>query len=380
MKLHFFGGIKLKIKGVNQERNFSDLANKYPLFKIKRFSQTEAQFSVYLKNEKAILKNLNKYGFHVESIKRFGLLYRLKKFAMSWGIISALFFGLVFFILNSFFIFQINIIGEERLTSAQIENCLFESGLKKYALKSNVNTKDLEKELIKKLDDLSLVSIIIKGNTLIVSVKEKILNEEYENSGKFTPLEAKFSGEITKITLIQGTLKVKVGDIVHAGEILVEPFIIDLSGNKRGVKAEAEISARVWLCAKEEHYNSRIETVRTGKQIRFINLKFLGLNLTNTHVKDAPFKSFETVTKTTCISYFNFLPIYREEILFFETKIEIIEQPFLEHKEQIIEKAKQKSLELKNDDDILLREFHNETMLAGKIIVEYVVEVERLIS
>jgi len=109
---------------------------------------------------------------------------------------------------------------------------------------TKIGIKDVENAIIDNFDELSFVSCIIEGQTLVLNIKEKLLLEEV--FGQFRPIFAQNSGMITQIDLISGTAVVKTGDFVRKGDVLVEPFVIDTSGQKREVKANAKIYAKIY--------------------------------------------------------------------------------------------------------------------------------------
>ena len=161
------------------------------------------------------------------------------------------------------------------------------------------------------------------------------------------------------------------------------PFIlksIDSSGEKRAVKALAEINARVWYVGKQTHFVKRLESIKTGNVERYINLTFLGLNLTNNLKKEPKFANYETIMNTTCISPLNILPIYRHEILYYETKQILVEESFDAVKENILQKAKEMALNLVEECDIIKKEFSNINTENEITYVEYVIEVEKRID
>lgn len=374
------GGVKFFVKGVNQERAFTTLAQIAPLYALKRTSPTNAVFCASIKNEKLITRKLQELCITIENKKRFGILNQVLLFFKRIGILSAIGFCFAVQIALGCFVFNVKIFGNEKILNSEIFSVLEKNNFTGFVFKSSINSKQVEKIIMKEFDNISLVSVIIKGNTLVISIKEKVINDEYENVDSFAPLVSQYDGLITNINLISGTLNVKNGQIVKYGDTLVMPYIIDSSGQKRPVKAEAEITARVWYVGKQTHFAKKLQTVKTGKVERYVNLTFLGLNLTSNFQKEPSFSSFETVKNTTCISKNNILPIYRQEILYYETKQILVEENFDDVKENILQKAKEMALNLVGKCDIIKREFYSTNSQNEITFVEYVVEVERRID
>ena len=270
-------------------------------------------------------------------------------------------------------------VGLEKINQEEVYSILSNQNVTTFCKKKDISLSSLEKTLSKNIENISLVSAIIKGNTLVISIKEKVQNDEVDNLDNFQPLVSKFDGQITNIKLVQGTLKVNVGDMVKVGQILVEPYILDSSNNKRAVKPIAEIEARVWQTFKTEHKESKIVSRRTGKEQVVENLIFMGLNLTNFH-NECDFPSYELKIDTICISNNNILPIYRQKITYYEMETILIEEKFEENKEKIFEEIKQKALLYLDKCDIIKNEYFNVNKINGQYVVEYVVEIIKRID
>lgn len=380
MNMKLLGGIKLCVKGVNQERNFNSLIKDVEIYNLKRTSHTNAEFCVKFKNYKNLTKNLKKHNFEVINQKKYGFIGVFSDFLKRWGIIFALCFFAVGFIVFSNFVFSTQIIGLEKIEYSNIKSVLQQNNYVGLILKDSINTKQVENIIMDNFDNISLVSVMIKGNTLVVSIKEKVINDEYENKDNFKPLLSKYSGLITDINLIQGTLKVQVGDIVKVGDVLVEAFIYDSSHQKQSIEPKAEITAKVWYVGKENHFSVRLETVRTGNVKTISYLTFMGLFLSTPPSQTDLFANYESITSVSCISNNNILPIYRHLIVYYETEKVQIEEDFESVKENILQKAKQKALQLVEEYDIISKEYFNMSTVSNVTFVEYVIEVTKRID
>ena len=204
---------------------------------------------------------------------------------------------------------------------------------------------------------------------MIVNVQEKVINEEEHNLGNFKPLTASMSGRITEIKLIQGTLKVKAGDIVKKGDILVEPHIIDSSGNIKEVMAQAEIYAEVWLEGRSTHYDSCYKTIKTGKKVEKQDIYFLNQPIYLDKV-DIDFLEYETSFKQTYLSY-SLLPLVLRKTIVEETQTILEEIPFEIVRKQKVEEAKNFALS-KAQNKSVINEYHTINSNNGVTIVSYV--------
>ena len=275
--------------------------------------------------------------------------------------------------------FKTQIIGLENITKEQVINILNDNGVKGLVNKNKIDCSYLEKKISNNLNNVSLVSIIVKGNTLVVSIKEKVKNDEFENLDSFQSIKSDYDGVITDIKLVSGTMNVKVGDVVRKGDELVLPYIFDSSGQKRSVEAKAEIYAKVYLKEQESFYDMQIITQRTGKSINMINLYSLGVKIFSNQKQIELFENYETEKSVKKISLNNILPVYKETITFFETQTIQVKNDFEQKKLEILTNLKQKTLKKVAEYDIIENERQNIFSTAGKNTVEYVLEIKKRI-
>ena len=274
------------------------------------------------------------------------------------------------------FVFKIEVYGNEKITKQEIISCLKELGVNTFTSKNSINTFELEKNISEKIPSISLVSVMTKGTSLIINLQEKVINDEYQNVGLFEPLKANLSGRIKSIKLIQGTLNCKVGDLVKENDILVYPYIIDSSGNKKSVKAEAEIVAEVWYESRITHYDECVKTYETGKTIEKNNLYFLNMPI-YVDKKDVKFNQYETKVSYTYLSSF-LIPIKIEKILYIETASKTEKVPFEDVKESLINEVKNQVYQ-KVENKSVINEYHTIISNSGINVVSYVVVVEESI-
>ena len=274
------------------------------------------------------------------------------------------------------FVFKIEVYGNEKITKQEIISCLKELGVNTFTSKNSINTFELEKNISEKIPSISLVSVMTKGTSLIINLQEKVINDEYQNVGLFEPLKANLSGRIKSIKLIQGTLNCKVGDLVKENDILVYPYIIDSSGNKKSVKAEAEIVAEVWYESRITHYDECVKTYETGKIIEKNNLYFLDMPI-YVDKKDVKFNQYETKVSYTYLSSF-LIPIKIEKILYIETASKTEKVPFEDVKESLINEVKNQVYQ-KVENKSVINEYHTIISNLGINVVSYVVVVEESI-
>ena len=251
-----------------------------------------------------------------------------------------------------------------------------EYGISPFVNQSSIDCEAVEKYLTSKFDKLSLVSVIKKGNSLIINVKEKIVNDEYENIESFVPLVSNLNGRILSIKLIQGTLNVKVGDLISKGDVLVEPYIYDSSNELKKVKPQAEIIAEIWHEETYTHYDRQIVTKRTGNTYVEKQISLCGIDLMKT--EGCNYSSYEKEISESKFSVF--LPIKSKTITYYETVKEVVIEPFEDVKESLIEKCRKNALLKVEDCEIINKEYHKLISGAGVHTIVYVIQTEKQVG
>lgn len=365
---------KFHIQSLNQEKLFNELSKSVLIFEIDRINKNEAFFECNYSDRKFIKNLLKKKNVKIISMKNSGVLTQLKNMFASVGLICAYVVFLIFYFLQSQFIWQYEVNGLEKLNKTEIVDFVKENFSNK---KPYMDTKEIELTLIENFNEISLVSCMIKGQTLVLNVKEKLLPDEMV--GEFSPIVAQKNGKITKIDLVSGTLNVGIGDFVKMGDILVFPYVFDNSGNKKSVEAEAEIWADVYNEGTCDHYEKIIKVERTGKKIEQNIITLFGLPIYQ-FKENLNFDLFETEVKKINLSNNLFLPFKMTKTVFYELKQTVVESKFEDVADEYISKAKEKALENCQNCDKIIDEFYTLRHISGITIVNYCIITQEKIG
>ncbi len=353
------------IHTLNQEKLLNELSKTFTLFEINRLSKNETTFKCSYFEYKKIEKVLKTKEIEIKYIKHQGMASKISKIATSFGLIGAIVVFSVFYFLQSQFVWQYDVQGVDKLPAVEVVSFLKENFSNR---KSEINTKNVEVALVDNFEEISFVSCMLKGQTLVVNIKEKLLPDEIY--GDFKPIKSHKSGKITKIELISGTVKVKVGDIVRAGDVLVEPYTIDTSGVIKKVEAKAKIWADVYNEGSVDHYENFIEINRTGRVCEQNEITLFGLTIYS-FKDEINFKMYETEYEDVDLIKNIFLPFKMHKTKIYELEEKVVQTKFEDVKEEYIEKAKTKALEKCENCDTIIEEFYTLRHLSGVTIVNY---------
>lgn len=364
---------KFVIHCLNQEKILNELSKFTTIEKVVRSSKTDTVFLCQTSEFKNVKKFLEDRNVEILEISHFGLKKILQKFSTSVGGIVAFAIFFVAFVIQCNFLWRFDISGLETIKKAEITAFID----KNFSKTVKIDTKALEIALANQFPRISFVSCIVKGQTLVINIKEKLIPEELE--GNFSPIVASKSGKIVKIDIVSGTAKVKVGDFVKAGQVLVEPFVEDSSGKILSVEAEAEILAEVYSIGTAEHCERKIEINRTGKTCERCDVMLFGLNI-YTFADENNFSMFETEVEEIDMVKNLVLPFKIKKTTFFELEEKIIESKFEDVKDEYVQKARQKALEIIENCDTIKEEFYTFRHVSGVTVVSYCITTEEEIG
>ena len=158
--------------------------------------------------------------------------------------------------LLSSFIWTVRVEGNERLETAELLSACEDLGVKPGVWKRGVDTAEITNRLLVQFSDISWVSVSIKGTDVTIKLAETI--EKAERIDRVTPCDivASADGVIVHITAERGTPKVKPGDVVKKGDVLISSeLLIGLEGEEQHTEytaAEGAVTARIWQRLTEE--------------------------------------------------------------------------------------------------------------------------------
>lgn len=349
------------IKNLNKEKIFKEILKITNIYDVK-IMETELSFCINGKDEKNTDKILDKKNIKICNKKNIGIHNFLKTNVLKMSIILPIFIFFIFLCICNNYIFQYKIYGLETISKNEIIEVLKNSGVDGITNKKSINRQVIENN-IQKMDRVSLVSTAIKGNVLLINIKEKVYNPEYEDKENFKPIIAEYDGIITEITIIQGTPKIRVGQIVKKGQILVSPIIQDTGGTEREVNPLADIKADIFYTTITEIADSKLEYIDTGNTFKKRQI-FMNNNIIFDDGISCKYKFYRTDIKKQYLSN-NIIPLLLVETVFIEQIESFNPNYFNTNKEIIIEKCREKTRQLFSKYEIIKDEYYEITNNAG---------------
>ena len=144
------------------------------------------------------------------------------------------------------FVWDISVYGNEDVPTAKIMRALSKFGFEYGAFGPRVCSEELADKMILEIPELSWFAVNIRGSRADVLVRERIPVPDIVDVNTPAVVIAAKSGIITKMSVLEGTPLVGVGDTVEKGDMLVSGLLGSRSLKTRAVHALAEIEARTW--------------------------------------------------------------------------------------------------------------------------------------
>ena len=352
------GYVVIIIEGYFVEKFVNICLNKQiNLWNIKRKKSGVMQANVDLKSFKNLRKIAKKTKCKVKIRKKVGLRFVFNKYKKRKTFALSLILIALLLVLNSMFIWNIEIVGETDIPNEEILSQLDSLGVKVGTLRFSIDAKRIENKIRLERQDIAWIGLDIKGTNMQVNIVEKVEKPEIINPDEYCNIISQYDGIITKISVKNGTAIVKENDVITKGQLLVMGMIEGKNVEDRYVHADAEIEAKVWRTTKKKVYLNATEVVRNGElekktQIAVKNFKI------NFYKNDTNFKMYDKITKESNMKLFSnlYIPIKIIEYEYYELQENNLVYTMEEAKNKAVEEAREELKEKLAEDSNVVNE------------------------
>ena len=228
---YLFGYLKVEVKGFAPER-FMNLIIKNDVV-IWSVNATENGY-IFFTGRKNLLKMkplLQKTNVKLTVVEKYGFPYLVKKNKRRVFFIAGFLICILFVYIMSMFVWEIKVNGTRQLVAQNILKDIEKEYVKLGTRKKEVDCEGLERQLMKKYDEISWIDCNLNGTTLTVSVEEGTVSDENKKSLEKNDIVALKDATITKMITREGKPLVKVRDQVKKGDILISGTIYIYNDN-----------------------------------------------------------------------------------------------------------------------------------------------------
>lgn len=319
------GYVEVCLSGVNKERFFNLCRNrKLYIWNIRYDKNNNCKFFITLDGISDLKEITRKSGCHVKFTERHGIIFYIKKYRNRFVFII----GIVLFVLISCymtsFVWNISLDGNCKYTEDKMIKMLANNGISTGMKCKNIIGKDIEQLIRNTYNDVTWVSVELKGTCLIIHIKE---NEDYtiaKESNVPCDIVSSKSAEIVSIITRSGTPIVKAGDKVKKNDILISGVLEIKNDSDEVVErqlttSDGDIIGKVTYNYKDEFpldYTYKKYTGNEKKAFSFTLSKY-HFNIVGLPVK---YKHFDVYSEDNQLCIFSnyYLPIYLDKYMYKE--------------------------------------------------------------
>ena len=360
---YIIGYIRISIEGYYIER-FINICrnNKIAIWNLKRDKNVKLELNVGIKDLKRVAKIVKKTKCKMRITKKKGLPFLFNRYKKRKLFFAFLIVIIIILAISSNFIWNIQIVEEDKDTMENLYQDVIDSGLTIGTMKSKINTKDIINKVRLKRDDIAWMGIELKGTNAIVKVVKATAKPDIIDDEDYCNIVSDKQGIITKISAQNGTIAVKVGDTVNLSTSLINGWMEGKYTGIRYVHAKGEIQAKVWHTKSKKIPYNFTERTETGKIENKYKIKINNFEI-NLSKRLSKFEIYDTIVMENKFKIFSdfYLPIS----LIKTTNKEVKE----EQKKYEIEEAKNLGIEQLQDE--LNNEIENKEKIVNKIINTY---------
>lgn len=216
------GRILVEIKTINIEKVLNACWNRnIKIYKVKRKDIATLLLEIDHINYNEVCDIVRKLGGRIYIIESTGVVFFLdgmkKKISLVLG-------GLIFLIsiyYLSTYVWSVNIEVQKNIPPFEVRKQLSSIGIKPGIPKKEIDVKEIERKLENMNSDILWMRARIEGSTLKIVIQEKI-NPPQNNELQYGNLVASMEGEVKRVYAFSGKPKVKPGQVVKAGEVVIE--------------------------------------------------------------------------------------------------------------------------------------------------------------
>lgn len=269
------GSVRLEATGPYPERFFNICsAQGVRFWGVERVDETTVRLTVARSQARRAVALGPKCLCEVRRIGEEGAVSFLAKFRSRYGLLAGLALSLLAVMVLSRFVLVIDITGNETVPDGVILSELREAGVSLGSYGPAVDERAVANQTLLGLEELSFVSVNLRGVRAEVVVRERAPAPEVEPTGVASDLVAGKSGRILTVNALAGDPQVEVGDTVEAGEVLVSGTVEIPSKQNPGqilatypvlskgsvwAEVEEEFSASIPLSYTRKSYTGRTE-------------------------------------------------------------------------------------------------------------------------
>ncbi len=373
---YILGYVNILVEGFFTERFINTCINKnILLFNIKRDKSTIIYANVGIFDFKNVVKIAKQSKCRVKIQRKSGLPFLFNRYKKRKIFAIALVSIICVIIYLSNFIWNIEIVGTDKINQNELIKTINSEGLTIGKLKRKVDLKSIINKIRLDRKDIAWIGIDLKGTNAIVKVVEADAKPEIIKEDEYCNIVSDKEASIIKVNAQNGTVLVKEGDVVKKGTPLIAGWMEGKYTGTRYVHAEGSVEAKVWYSHKERIYYKQEEKLRTGNEEKkyTVNINNFEINL---YKKLSNFENYDTIKEQKKLKLFSNL--YLPAGLIISNNYEVVNNNIVYNQDEakkigIVKSKEELDKNLKSKEDLLntyINTYPNEEYIDVEVIYE----------
>ena len=373
---YFLGYVNILVEGFFTERFINTCINKNIfLFNIKRDKSTIIYANVGIFDFKNVVKIAKQSKCRVKIQRKSGLPFLFNRYKKRKIFAIALVSIICVIIYLSNFIWNIEIVGTDKINQNELIKTINSEGLTIGKLKRKVDLKSIINKIRLDRKDIAWIGIDLKGTNAIVKVVEADAKPEIIKEDEYCNIVSDKEASIIKVNAQNGTVLVKEGDVVKKGTPLIAGWMEGKYTGIRYVHAEGSVEAKVWYSHKERKYYKQEEKLRTGNEEKKYTLNINNFEI-NLYKKLSNFENYDTIKEQKKLKLFSNL--YLPAGLIISNNYEVVNNNIVYNQDEakeigIVKSKEELDKNLKSKEDLLntyINTYPNEEYIDVEVIYE----------
>lgn len=222
-------------------------------------------FTMTRRSFRELKKHQGKLGAELQVVGREGLPYFARRFRRRYVLVAGLGLCMLLLLVGSFFIWDIQIEGNVRVSQEEIRRALDKYGVNMGTYSFSIQSEELRNQILLEIPELSYIAVNVSGSRAYVQVRERVDAPEIIDMRQPGNTVANRDALVTAIEPWDGVKMVLPGTMVKEGQLLISGVMDTGYGGNRYVRGMGKVYGRTWYTLRCRVPLTVSETVYTGE-------------------------------------------------------------------------------------------------------------------
>lgn len=214
-------------------------------------SASELRFAVARRDFRAFRQALGNTDARWSLERKAGAPYFFARFRRRYALLAGLMACIALLIVNSLFIWDFEVSGNDTVPDEKILRVLAENGVRRGTFVHSFRSQDICNRTLPELPELSWLTVNVRGCRAYVVVRERVLSPEIVNHRSPTNIVSKRAALVTRVLALDGRAMVQKDAIVQKGQLLISGVaeisdVMQPSASTRFLAGKGEVWGRTW--------------------------------------------------------------------------------------------------------------------------------------